>query len=73
MSQFLGFTIFFVIVAGLVLHAGTDLPWYADWIGKLPGDMIIKKNHMTVYAPLTSSLLVSAVLSFLFSLGSSRN
>lgn len=72
MSQFLGFTIFFVIVAGMVLHSGADLPWYLNWIGQLPGDMVIKKNDLTIYVPLTSSALISVVLSFLYSLVSGK-
>lgn len=68
MSQFLGFVIFFVIAGSLVLHAGTELPWFADWIGNLPGDLIIKKEGLTIYLPVTSSVIVSVVLSFFFSL-----
>lgn len=68
MSQFLGMAIFVVIVAGLAIHAGLQLPWFCDWIGQLPGDMLIRKGKMTIYVPLTSSLLISAVLSFVSSL-----
>lgn len=68
MSQFLGFTVFFIVAAGLVLHAGLELPWFFEWIGKLPGDLIIKKQGAVIYVPITSSALSSAALSFLFSL-----
>ncbi|OGN55715.1 MAG: hypothetical protein A3D96_01335 [Chlamydiae bacterium RIFCSPHIGHO2_12_FULL_44_59] len=68
MSQFLGMTIFLIVVAGLLLHARVELPWYASWIGQLPGDLIIRKQTITIYAPLTSSLLISLVVSFLLSL-----
>lgn len=64
--------IFLSIAGGLVLHAGVKLPWYVAWIGTLPGDMIVKKTHMIFYVPLTSSLLLSACLSLVFSLFSSR-
>ena len=72
MSQFLGTAIFLTIVAGLVIHSGVDIPWFAEWIGQLPGDIIIRKGGLTIYAPLTSSLIVSAVLSTFFSLFSKR-
>lgn len=51
-----------------MLHAGMELPWYLDWVGELPGDVIIKKGSMSVYAPVMSSLLISALISFLLSL-----
>lgn len=72
MSQFLGLAIFLVIVGGFILHAEVVLPWYADWIGKLPGDVLIRKNGMIFYAPFTSSVLISAVVSFILSLFSGK-
>jgi hypothetical protein len=71
-SQFLGIAIFIVIAAGMMIHSGFEFPWFLDWIGKLPGDVLIKKKGLVLYAPLTSSLLISAVLSFLVSLFSSK-
>lgn len=72
MSHFLGLAIFIVIAAGFVLHAGMELPWFIEWVGKLPGDILIKKQGMTFYAPVTSSVLISAVLSFVLSLFSGK-
>lgn len=72
MSQFLGIAIFIVIAAGLAIHAGIELPWFLEWIGHLPGDMLIKKSNLTIYVPITSSLLISAVLSCVFSLFSRK-
>ena len=68
MIRFLGIAIFVVVAAGLAIHAGVELPWFLDWVGRLPGDLLIKKGSMTLYVPITSSLLISAVLSFLSSL-----
>ncbi len=67
MSQFLGFAIFLIVANGLVLHAGLELPAFLEWVGKLPGDLIIKKEGMVIYVPLTSSALISAAISVLFS------
>lgn len=72
MSSFLGIAIFLLIVAGLVLHAGTDLPWYIGWVGQLPGDLIIRKKSLTLYLPITSCLILSAALSLFLSLFSKK-
>lgn len=72
MSRFLGLAVFLVIATGLAIRAGVDFPWYAEWFGHLPGDLIIKKEGLTIYLPLTSSLIVSAAISFVLSLFSRR-
>ena len=35
-------------------------------IGRLPGDIVIERKNFTVYFPLATSILVSAILSILF-------
>ncbi|MEW6270676.1 MAG: DUF2905 domain-containing protein [Thermodesulfobacteriota bacterium] len=35
-------------------------------LGRLPGDVLIKRDNFTVYLPITSSILVSVVLSVIF-------
>lgn len=68
MSRFLSLAILAIVVTGALLHLNVELPWYFNWIGKLPGDMIIKKGNLTLYAPVTSSVLISLVLSIILSL-----
>lgn len=34
-------------------------------IGRLPGDIVIEREHFTLYIPVTSAILVSVVLSVL--------
>ena len=34
-----------------------------SWLGRLPGDMLIKRDHVTVYVPLATSIVISVVLS----------
>ncbi len=29
------------------------------WLGRLPGDLLIQRKHVTVYVPLTTSLILS--------------
>jgi Protein of unknown function (DUF2905) len=33
------------------------------WIGKLPGDLLFKRDHVTLYFPLATSILISIALS----------
>ena len=44
---------------GVALLLAPKLPW----IGRLPGDILIKRDGMVFYAPLASGLLISAVVS----------
>lgn len=57
-----------MFMGGLLLLVGLLL-YFADRIpglGKLPGDFIIRRKNFTFYAPLTTSLLISLILSLLF-------
>ncbi|MBA3964343.1 MAG: DUF2905 domain-containing protein [Nitrospirales bacterium] len=31
------------------------------WLGRLPGDFIIKRDHLTFYFPLATSIIISVV------------
>lgn len=51
-----------IIVIGLILFLmGNKLSWF----GNLPGDIKIKRDNFVFYAPITSMILLSIVLSFL--------
>lgn len=54
----------FVILIGLLLLIGEKIPW----IGRLPGDILIRKKNFTFYFPLTTSILISIILTLLFTL-----
>ena len=57
-----------LIVFGLVLAAAGLLVSLAPklpWLGRLPGDILIRRDHLTVYVPLASCLLASLVLSLI--------
>ena len=41
------------------------LGWFGQWFGKLPGDIAIKRDGVSFYFPLTTSILISVVLSLL--------
>ena len=53
-----------LIAAGGValLLIGNKLPW----LGRLPGDIVIKRENFTVYFPLATSIIVSLALTLLF-------
>ncbi|MBI4353321.1 MAG: DUF2905 domain-containing protein [Candidatus Omnitrophica bacterium] len=48
--------------AGLFVVSGMHLPW----LGRLPGDIVIKKENFSFYFPITTCILVSVVLTLLF-------
>ncbi|NSL50164.1 DUF2905 domain-containing protein [Calidifontibacillus erzurumensis] len=37
-----------------------------QFIGKLPGDIVIKKGNTTFYFPIVTSIVISIVLSLIF-------
>lgn len=52
---------FLVIGLGVVLIFSDKIPF----LGKLPGDILIKKENSTFYFPLVTCLLISVVVSVL--------
>lgn len=64
-----------LIVFGLVLAAVGGLMLFigkVPYIGKLPGDIYVQRKNFSFYFPLTTSILLSIVLTLLFSLFSRR-
>jgi len=53
-----------LVVLGLLLGVLGRVPW----IGRLPGDLVIRRGNFTFYFPLVTSILLSLVLTLLFSL-----
>jgi len=57
-----------LILLGVVLVAiGALVSWgpRLPWLGRLPGDILVKRDGFTCYAPLATSLLISLLLSLL--------
>ena len=50
-----------LVAVGVILQWGPKLPW----LGRLPGDIAIRRDGFSFYVPLTSSLIVSAVVSLI--------
>ncbi len=49
------------VVVGLLLYASPQIPL----LGKLPGDLRIERAGFRLYVPITTCILISAVLSLL--------
>lgn len=50
------------IVIGGILLFSEKLPW----LGKLPGDILVRKKNFTFYFPLATSILLSLLLTLIF-------
>jgi hypothetical protein len=58
-----------LILSGLVLVGAGLLFLLADkvpWLGKMPGDITIKRDNFTFFLPLGTCILISVILSLLF-------
>lgn len=57
-----------LIILGLVLLvAGLLWPFLGKLgLGRLPGDIVIRRENFELYLPITTSILISVVLSLLF-------
>jgi hypothetical protein len=51
-----------LIIVGLVIVAIGVLIWLGVPIGRLPGDILIRRDNFTLYLPITTSILASLVL-----------
>ena len=54
-----------LIILGLIIAAVGVLLTLAGripWLGRLPGDIYIKKENFTFYFPLATSIIISVVL-----------
>jgi Protein of unknown function (DUF2905) len=56
-----------LIILGLVLVVtGLLWPWLGKLgLGRLPGDIVIERENLRLYLPLTTSLLISLALSLI--------
>lgn len=60
-----------IIVIGIVLIVTGSFLWFfgkLPFLGKLPGDIIIQKEKFSFYAPITTSIIISVILSLIFTL-----
>jgi hypothetical protein len=53
-----------LIILGFILTVMPNIPW----IGRLPGDIIIKKKNFQFYFPIVTCIIISLILTLLFNL-----
>ncbi len=58
----------FIIVTGLLLVFGSKIPF----LGRLPGDIVIKRGNFTFYFPLATCIVLSILLTLILSLFTRR-
>jgi uncharacterized membrane protein len=56
---------FFIILIGILLFFVEKLPL---GLGRLPGDILIKRDNFTFYFPLTTSIILSILLTLILTL-----
>jgi hypothetical protein len=61
----------FVVVIGVVVTLVGLVMWSGfapKWLGRLPGDIRIERGHSAFYFPIVTCIILSIVLSLLFSI-----
>lgn len=53
-----------IVILGLILMFGQNIPF----LGKLPGDIIIKRDGFSFYFPIVTFLIVSILLTIIVNL-----
>jgi len=53
-----------VIIAGIVMIFWGKIPF----LGKLPGDIVIKKKTVTIYIPIITCILISIILTIVLNI-----
>ena len=51
-----------IAIVGVLIAMGGKIPW----IGRLPGDVVIKGEKFTLFFPVATSILISVILSLIF-------
>jgi hypothetical protein len=51
-----------LVGVGLVIAFIGALVWLGLPLGRLPGDIVIRRDQVTVYIPITTGILISVVL-----------
>ena len=59
----------YIVIAGIIIVVVGLLVWFAgdklNWFGNLPGDVHVERKNVKIFAPFTTMLLLSVILSLL--------
>ena len=61
----------FLLVLGVVIAlagAALLLAGRLPWLGRLPGDIVVRRDHVTFYFPIVTSVVLSILLTLLLHL-----
>jgi len=61
----------FVVIIGIIVTLVGLVMWSGfapKWLGRLPGDIWIEREHSTFYFPIVTCIILSIVLSLLLSI-----
>ena len=50
------------VAVGILLLVAPRIPW----LGRLPGDIVVKRENFRFYLPITTCIIISLVLTLLF-------
>jgi hypothetical protein len=56
-----------LVVAGGVLLLAGRVP-FLGWLGRLPGDLVLRRGPVTVYVPIITSIILSLILTLILNL-----
>lgn len=63
-----GLVVLGIIIAalGMLLLFIPKIPFLGSYLGKLPGDIYIKRDNFSFYFPITTCIIISIILSLIF-------
>ena len=57
-----------LVFFGLLVAAAGLLMWWGVPIGRLPGDILVRRGGFSFYVPVTTSIIVSVVITIVLAL-----
>jgi len=61
-AKLLIFAGLFLVLIGIIFLFSSKIPY----LGKLPGDIYVKKGNFTFFTPIGTCILISIIFSFIF-------
>ncbi|HXS56770.1 MAG TPA: DUF2905 domain-containing protein [Hanamia sp.] len=55
----------FIVIGGIVIYFFHD---YFKWVGKLPGDIRIEREHFRFYFPLATMVVISVIVTIIINI-----